>query len=245
MGHYEKHTVLVTGANRGLGEAFASALVERGAAKVYAAARDPRAIQQPGVVPVELDVTNRRQLATLADELPDVTMVINNAGIHRRASLFDDDVIDVVESVLRTNLLGMLAVTAAFTPTLIVSENSIVANVLSAGSWLAGPENMAYTTSKAAALSLTNNMRAELAPHRVQVTAVHAGFIDTDMMTSFHGPKLTPHVVADAALAAIAEGEQEVLVDEMSRRAKAASITPVPKFAPAEVAVQFGPLAPQ
>ncbi|WP_207670132.1 SDR family NAD(P)-dependent oxidoreductase [Glaciibacter flavus] len=227
---FEEMTVLVTGANRGLGSAFASALVERGAMKVYAAARDPEAIRTPGVTAVGLDVTDHTQLAGLAERLSDVTMVINNSGIHRRTSLFDDDAVDVVESVLRTNLLGTLAVSAAFTPVIIANGAGVIANMLSAGSWLAGPGNLAYAVSKAAALSLTNNMRAELGPKGVQVTAIHAGFIDTDMMAAFPGAKLSPRDVSNAALSAIAEGAQEVLVDEMSWRAKTASALPVPGF---------------
>lgn len=221
-------TVLVTGANRGLGAAFASALVRRGARKVYAAAREPGTVRTSGVTPVELDVTDRAQVADLAERLSDVTVVINNAGIHRRSSLFDADVVDVVEDVLRTNLLGTLAVTAAFTPVLLGNGGGVIANVLSAGSWLAGPGNIAYAVSKAAALSLTNNVRAELGPRRVQVTSIHAGFIDTDMTAAFPGPKLAPDEVVDIALTAIARGEQEVLIDEMSRNAKAASALPVP-----------------
>ncbi|MDN4599005.1 SDR family oxidoreductase [Leifsonia virtsii] len=228
---YEDMTVLVTGANRGLGAAFADALVGLGAKKVYGAARDPETVRAPGVTPVRLDVTDRRRIADLAQELSDVTMVINNAGIHQRASVFDDTVVDVVESVMRTNLVGTLAVSAAFAPRLIENGGGIIANMLSAGSWLAGPGNLAYAVSKAAALSLTNNLRAELSPRGVQVTAIHAGFIDTDMMASFPGPKLSPREVAEAALSAIAAGAQEVLIDEMSRRAKAASAQPVPAFA--------------
>lgn len=228
---YENMTVLVTGANRGLGAAFADALVGLGAKKVYAAARDPETVRATGVTPVRLDVTDRGQIAHLAVELSDVTMVVNNAGIHQRTSVFDDTVVDVVESVMRTNLLGTLAVSAAFAPGLIGNGGGIIANMLSAGSWLAGPGNIAYAVSKAAALSLTNNLRAELSPRGVQVTAIHAGFIDTDMMAGFPGPKLSPRDVAEAALSAITAGAQEVLVDEMSRRAKAASAEPVPPFA--------------
>lgn len=230
MQRYEDMTVLITGANRGLGSAFASALVDRGAKKVYGAARDPEAVQTPGVIPVRLDVTDRGQAAALAHQLPDVTMVINNAGVHRRTSLFDDDAVDTVESVLQTNLFGTLIMSAAFAPVLIANGNGVIANVLSAGSWLAGPGNMAYAVSKAAALSLTNNTRAELSPRGVQVAAIHAGFIDTDMMAAFPGPKLSPRVVADRALSAIADGAQEVLIDEMSRNAKAASAHAVPRF---------------
>lgn len=227
---YDDMTVLVTGANRGLGAAFADALVELGAKKVYAAARDPETVRATGVAPVRLDVTDRLQVAELATGLPDVTMVINNAGIHERASVFDDDVVDVVDSVLRTNLLGMLAVSAAFAPGLEANGGGVIANMLSAGSWLAGPGNLAYAVSKAAALSLTNNLRAELGPRGVQVTAIHAGFVDTDMMAAFPGPKLSARDVARAALAAIASGAQEVLIDDMSRKAKSASAAAVPRF---------------
>ncbi|GIT80848.1 short-chain dehydrogenase/reductase [Leifsonia sp. LS1] len=230
---YDGTTVLVTGANRGVGAAFADALVELGAKKVYAAARDPETVRSRGVTPVRLDVTDRDQAAALAERLSDVTMVINNAGIHRRASLFDEGVVDVVDSVLRTNLVGTLTVSAAFAPRLVENGGGIIANMLSAGSWLAGPGNLAYAVSKAAALSLTNNMRAELGPRGVQVTAIHAGFIDTDMMAAFPGRKLSPREVAAHALSAIASGAQEVLIDDMSRAAKAASAEPVPPFAAA------------
>ncbi|WP_022901465.1 SDR family NAD(P)-dependent oxidoreductase [Humibacter albus] len=228
---YSDMVVLVTGANRGLGSAFVSALAELGAKHVYASARHPEGPQSSRITPVPLDVTDRTQVAALAQSLPDVTMVINNAGIHRRASLFDADVVDIVDVVSRTNLLGTLAVSAAFAPVITANGGGVIANVLSAGSWLAGPGNLAYATSKAAALSLTNNMRAELNPRGVQVTAIHAGFIDTDMMATFPGPKLSPRAVADAALAAIAAGSQEVLVDGMSQKAKSASALAVARFA--------------
>ena len=225
--NYGEMAVLVTGANRGLGAAFVSALIDLGARKIYAAARNPGSSQIPRVTPVPLDVTDHDQITALAERLPDVTMVINNAGIHRRASLFDHDVVDVVDTVTRTNLLGTLAVCAAFAPVIIANGGGVIVNVLSAGSWLAGPGNLAYATSKAAALSLTNNMRTELNPRGVQVAAIHAGFIDTDMMAAFPGPKLSPRAVADAALAEIGQGAQEVLIDDMSQKAKSASALPV------------------
>ena len=230
MREYSEVVAFVTGANRGLGAAFAEALVELGAKKVYAGARDPGAVHIPGVTPVRLDVTDRTHVIDLAQRLPDVTMLINNAGIHQRTSLFDGDVVEVVDSVMRTNLLGTLAVSAALTPVLLANGDGVIANVLSAGSWLAGPGNAAYTVSKAAGLSLTNNMRAELGPRGIQVTAIHAGFIDTDMMARFTGPKLSPRTVADTALSEIAAGSQEVLVDEMSRKAKAAAALPIPPY---------------
>ncbi|MFC4244638.1 SDR family oxidoreductase [Gryllotalpicola reticulitermitis] len=230
MKDYRDMVVLVTGANRGLGRAFVDALVERGTGKIYAAARNPQEFGLPGVTSVRLDVTDRAQVAEVAHSASDVTMVINNAGVHLRSSVFDDDCVDVVDGVLNTNLLGSLAVSAAFAPLLIANGGGVIANMLSAGSWLAGPGNLAYAVSKAAALSLTNNLRAELGPRGVQVTAIHAGFIDTDMMAAFPGPKLDPRAVADEALTQIAAGSQEVLVDEMSQKAKAAAALPVPRF---------------
>lgn len=230
MHDFHEMTVLVTGANRGLGAAFARALVELGASRVYGAVRDLDSVRDPAVIPVRLDVTDRLQVLELAHRLSDVTMLVNNAGIFRRTALVEDDSVEAVDSVLRTNLFGPLAVSAAFAPVIIANGGGVIANVLSAGSWLAGHGNLAYSASKAAALSLTNTMRAELNPRGIQVTAIHAGFIDTDMMASFPGHKLAPRAVADAALSAIAAGEQEVLVDEMSRRAKAASALPVPPF---------------
>ncbi len=153
-------------------------------------------------------------------------MVINNAGVHDRASMFDTDAVDKTERVLSVNLLGALAVTQATAPVLVANGNAVIVNVLSAGSWLHGAGMLPYTVSKAAALSLTHATRAELNPHGVQVTAVHAGFIDTDMMSAFSGPKLAPLDVARTCVAAVRRGEQEVLVDDMSRKAKAAAGAP-------------------
>lgn len=230
MKTYSGRVALVTGANRGLGSAFVEALLELGAKTVYAAARNPEDVRIPGATPVRLDITDRDQVAEVARALSDVTLLINNAGIHRHSLLSDPDCVDVVDSVVQTNLIGTLAVSAAFAPVITGNGGGVIANMLSAGSWLAGPGNMAYAVSKAAALSLTNNLRAELNQQGVQVTAIHAGFIDTEMMASFPGPKLLPRAVADEALAAIAEGAQEVLIDEMSRKAKASASHPIEPF---------------
>ena len=185
----ENAVVLITGANRGLGLAFAKEALARGARKVYAAARNPASIMLEGVIPVKLDVNNPDDVARVARDYDDVTLLINNAGVHRQTNLLDDDSIEVVRSVLETNLLGMLSVSKSFAPTLIKNGGGVIANVLSAGCWLSGHGHLAYSMSKAAALSLTNDMRIALNPHGVQVTAIHAGFIDTDMMSGFPGKK--------------------------------------------------------
>ena len=136
------------------------------------------------------------------------------------------------DGVLDVNLFGVLAVSQATASVLVANGNAAFVNVLSAGSWLHGAGMLPYTVSKAAALSLTHTIRAELNPHGVQVTAVHAGFIDTDMMAAFNGPKLKPVDVARMCLAAVRRGEQEVLVDDMSRKAKAATVAPAAPFVP-------------
>src|SRR5690349_3321237 len=110
--------VLVTGANRGLGQEFASQALARGARKVYAAARDPGKITLPGVVPVRLDVNDPAQVAELAAACADVTLVINNAGIATDGSLLDEGSIDAMRRMMETNVYGMLRVSQAFAPVL-------------------------------------------------------------------------------------------------------------------------------
>lgn len=222
--------VLVTGANRGLGLAFTQVLLEMGAKKIYAAARNPDAIKTKGVIPVELDITNQINIENLSNTILDINMLINNSGIHQKTNLLDDNSIEVVRGVLEINLFGMLLMSKSFAPTLIKNGGGIIANVLSSGCWLSGHGNLAYSMSKAAALSLTNDMRLSLNPHGIQVTAIHAGFIDTDMMSNFSGKKLSPHSVAFDSLTAISQGLQEVLIDDMSKNAKMHSIDNIPCF---------------
>jgi len=231
---YRPTVALVTGGNRGLGLAFARALLDRGAT-VVVGARSPERVQIPGARVIALDVTDPDQVALLPELVPDVTMVVNNAGVHFSTDIDRPDCVDVMRDVFDVNVFGLAAVTAALHDRL-VANRGVIVNVLSAGSWLSGPGNIAYAGSKAAALSVTNSTRAVLGPRGVQVVAVHAGFIDTDMMASFPGAKLDPADVATRALDAVVVGRQEVLVDRMSAGAKAAAGDPVPDFEPVAAA---------
>jgi NAD(P)-dependent dehydrogenase (short-subunit alcohol dehydrogenase family) len=211
---------LVTGANRGLGLAFAKALLDRGARKVYAAARDPSSITLPGVVPVRLDVTQLGQARALARDLGDVTLLINNAGISQRAGLLDDDVLDAARAQLETNYLGPLALSSAFAPVLARNGGGAILNVLSVLSWVALPGTSTYSASKAAAWAMTNGLRGELAAQKTQVLALHVGYIDTDMARTVDAPKTSAEEVVSRALAALEAGKGEVLADEISRAVK-------------------------
>jgi len=213
--------ILVTGANRGLGLEFARQALALGASKVYAAARDPSKVTLPGVVPVKLDVTDVADVAALAVQCPDVTLLVNNAGIGRTGGFLDGNAATLLRDQLETNLFGILNTSNAFAPILARNGGGAILNVLSILSWVNAPVLAAYSVTKAAAWSLTNGLRNELAAQGTQVVGLHAGFIDTDMVRSFEAPKTTPQDVVGQAYAAIQAGELEVSVDEGSRQVKA------------------------
>lgn len=148
---------LVTGANRGLGAAFARALLAAGAAKVYAAARDPARVTLPGAVPVRLDVTKPDEIAALARELTDVNLLVNNAGIGGSGPVLDPASIDTMHRQFETNAVGPLRMAQAFAPTLAARGDSAIVNVISALSWVTLPGvTGSYSASKAAAWALSN-----------------------------------------------------------------------------------------
>jgi NAD(P)-dependent dehydrogenase (short-subunit alcohol dehydrogenase family) len=211
----------VTGANRGLGRQFAEQLVERGAAKVYAAARNPDSVDLPGAVPVAIDITKPDSIAEAAALASDTTLLINNAGIWTRTPLTNSD-FGQVRLEMETHYFGPLAVTRALAPTIAANGGGGVLNVLSVLSWLHLPDYGAYSAGKAAAWAMSNVLRQELAPSGIQVTALHVGYMDTDMAS--HVPaenKIDPAIVAAAALDGIEAGETEVLADELTRNIKA------------------------
>ncbi|MBL8276016.1 MAG: SDR family oxidoreductase [Pelomonas sp.] len=212
---------LVTGANRGLGAAFARVLLANGAAKVYAAARDPSSVKQAGVVPVQLDVTKPDQVAALARDLRDVTLVVNNAGVFEPGPLLAPQSADALMRQMEVNALGPLRVVQAFAPVLAANGGSAVINMLSVLSWLTlANVSGTYSASKAAAWALSNGLRQELKAQGTELLSVHAGFIDTDMASGVQMPKTSPDDVARIALEALQAGQSEVLVDDISRQVR-------------------------
>jgi len=216
----QNSVALVTGANRGLGLAFARELLARGARKVYAAAREPSSITLPGVVPVRLDVTRSEQIEALARDAPDVTLLINNAGIIRAGSLLEADALAAARAELETNYLGPLATSRAFAPILAHNGGGAIINVLSVLSWVALPTTATYSASKAAAWALTNGLRNELRPQGTQVLGLHVGYIDTDMVRAINAAKSTPEDVVQKTLDALEAGREEILADEVSNAVK-------------------------
>ena len=219
---------LVTGANRGLGLAFAKALLAAGAAKVYAGARDPSTVTLPGVVPIKLDVTNPQDVAAAAALASDVDLVINNAGITGGIPLLDaKDGGNNLRRVMETNLYGIHAMSVAFAPVLKKNGGGALVNMLSALSWISLETTSAYSVTKAAAWALTNSLRNELRGQGTQVLAIHAGYIDTDMVSHVDAPKSSPADIATRTLEALERGDSEVLADETSKQVKAGfSATP-------------------
>ena len=213
-------TVLVTGANRGIGKAFADALLERGAAKVYAAVRDVATVADRRLVPIQLDVTDPERVAAVARELDDVQVVVNNAGVLSIATPLSAS-LDVARAELETNYLGLVSVTQAFAPVLQRNGGGAFINVVSALSWVSMPLVATYSASKAAAWSFTNAARIELKLNGTQVVAVHPGPVDTEMTAAIDLPKITPATVAVLALDALEAGEPEAFVDDFGRTLKA------------------------
>ena len=205
--------VLVTGANRGIGAAFVEQLKQRGAAKIYAAARDVGAINADGVQPLELDITDVGQIEAAAAAAGDVQLLINNAGISTGTSLVTGDEA-TIRREMETNFYGPLRMTRAFAPILGANGGGAILNVVSALSWFTLPTAGAYAASKAAAWVLTDSARLELAAQGTHVVAVHMGLVDTDMAEGVDAPKIAPSDVASAALDAIESGAQEVLADD-------------------------------
>jgi NAD(P)-dependent dehydrogenase (short-subunit alcohol dehydrogenase family) len=210
----------VTGANRGLGLAFARALIAGGARKVYAAARDPASITLPGATPVRLDVTNVDEIAAAARACGDVDLLVNNAGISRRSGLLAPDGLDAVRAELATNFFGPLELSRAFAPILARNGGGAIVNVLSVLSWVSFPTSSTYSVSKAAAWALTNGLRNELRAQGTQVLALHVGFMDTDMVAGLDVPKSRPEDVADFTIRTLEAGGEEALADEVSRNVK-------------------------
>ena len=218
----EGSVALVTGANRGIGKAITTALLDRGAARVYAAVRDVATVPtgDPRLVPVQLDVTDPAQVRSVADTLGDVEIVVNNAGIGRPATPLTATIANA-RAEMEVNYLPLLTTTQAFAPTLAANGGGAFVNVLSVASWIGEPTLATYSASKSAAWSFTNSARVELKGQGTQVVGVHVGFVDTDLTAGLDIDKVPPTVVANAALDALEAGAAEAVVDEFSRAVKA------------------------
>jgi NAD(P)-dependent dehydrogenase (short-subunit alcohol dehydrogenase family) len=212
---------LVTGANRGLGQAYVRELVSRGAAKVYGAARDPAAVTEPGVTLIALDITDAERVARVATECPDVSLLVNNAGVLRYSTFINAPNLDAARLEMETNYFGTLSMCRAFAPVLAANGGGAIVNMLSVTSFYTNPFDASYGASKAAAWSLTNGVRLELHHQGTLVVAVHASFIDTDMAAPADVPKDSPESVAQQVLDAVQADQVEVLADERSRTVKA------------------------
>ena len=214
-------TALVTGANRGLGQVYARELVSRGAAKVYGAARNPAAVTEPGVTPVALDITDPGRVAQVAGECADVSVLVNNAGVLKYSTFIGAPDLAAARAEMEVNYFGTLSMCRAFAPVVAANGGGAIVNMLSVTSFYTNPLDASYGASKAAAWSLTNGIRVELAHNGTLVIGVHAGFIDTDMAALTDAPKVSPESVAQQVFDAVEAGQIEVLADERSRFVKA------------------------
>ncbi|MEZ0073268.1 SDR family oxidoreductase [Planotetraspora sp. GP83] len=215
----EGAVALVTGGNRGIGRAFVEELLAQGAAKVYAAARDPRDVEIG--TPVRLDVTDPGQVAEAASACPDVNLLINNAGYHANQRLVLTDDHQAARDEMEVNFFGVLNMTRAFAPVLGANGGGAIANVLSVAGMVPAPFMGGYSPSKAAALWLSTISRAELEPQGTQVTALIVGSVDTRMAAHVDGAKENPRDIARAGLKAVERGENVADTDWMAVDARA------------------------
>ena len=228
----ENSVVLVTGANRGIGLAFAHALLARGARKVYAAARNPASVILPSIEALQLDVTKPDEIAAAANQASDVTLVINNAGIAQPGGFLARDSETVTRRIFETNFFGMLNMSKAFAPVLKANGGGALLNVLSVASWVNGGELAAYSASKSAAWSLTNALRHELAGQKTQVLGLHMAYVDTDLTRGLDVQKSSAEEIVRRALDGLEAGADEVLADTLTQQVRQGLVAPRPVYLP-------------
>jgi NAD(P)-dependent dehydrogenase (short-subunit alcohol dehydrogenase family) len=205
-------TILVTGANRGIGRALVEEALALGAKRVYASARQPMSHPDRRVLPLVFDLTDTAQIRAAAGTVESLDVLVNNAGLALYDDLGDPS---AIQQHLAVNLFGPLAVTQAFLPLLTRSRGAIV-NVLSTAALAAIPIIPAYSISKAAAFSMSQSLRALLAAQGVRVHAVMTGPTDTDMSRGLEIPKASPESVARAIFDGVQRGAEEIFPDPMS-----------------------------
>jgi NAD(P)-dependent dehydrogenase (short-subunit alcohol dehydrogenase family) len=213
---------LVSGANRGIGRSFVEALLARGAAKIYAGARQPERLAdlvvrgKGAVVPIKLDITQSADIAAAAGRCRDVTLLVNNAGINLQAGLIAAADLASARAEMETNYFGPLSMCRAFAPILAGNGGGAIVNMLSILARVNLPMYGSLSASKAAALSLTQGVRGELAKQGTLVVAVMPGAVDTEMERNFPPPKLPPADAAQAALDGVEHGLEEVYPGDMA-----------------------------
>ena len=222
MGNHTSITgavALVTGANRGIGAAFVQGLLDGGARRVYAAARDPQTLaalaqHDPRVVPLALDITDDASVRAAAQRLTDVDLVVNNAGVAHGARLIAAADLSAAQREMEVNYFGLLRMCRAFAPVLAANGGGTLINVLSILSRVSSPASGSYSASKAAAFSLTQAVRAELQAQGTRVIGVLPGYVETDMTERINAPKIQPADVVRAALEALQTDAEEVYPGE-------------------------------
>ncbi|AIA01548.1 SDR family oxidoreductase [Streptomyces noursei] len=220
-------TALVTGANRGIGYAFARALIARGSVRVYAGVRDPASVGDKDLTPLRLDVTVREEIAAAAAAADDVTIVINNAGVGGFDTQLWTGSFDGAREAMEVNYFGTWAVSRAFAPVLARNGGGALINMLSAASWASRSDYPGYAASKAAQWSLTGALREGLREQGTLVIGVHAGFVETDLSSFTGAPKIGADDVAEQTMEALANDRVEVLADERTRQVKHALSQPL------------------
>lgn len=222
----EGATAIVTGANRGIGRAFVERLLARGAARVYAGSRTPEAqaalaaLDPARVIPLTLDVTDPAAVAAAAGRAGDVTLLVNNAGVMGLGGFLSAPSPDGARAEMETNYFGALAMIRAFASLLARNGGGAIVNMLSIAAHVNIPTVASYSASKAAAWSMTQAVRAELAAQGTHVVAVFPGPVDTDMAVSLPGEKIAPADVVDRVLDAVRDGTEDVFPDAYAQKLK-------------------------
>ena len=205
-------TVLVTGANRGIGRALVEEALSRGAERVYAGTRRPLSHPDGRVTPLSLDITDAGQIQAAVERVGSLDILVNNAGVSLYDGLSDRA---ALEAQLSVNLFGTWGVTQGFLPLLTRSRGAIV-NVLSVAAFAPIPIIPAYSISKAATFSLSQSLRALLAGQGVRVHAVLTGPVDTEMSRGLDAPKASAESVAQGILDGVEKGDEDIFPDPMS-----------------------------
>lgn len=215
---------LVTGANRGIGRGFVEALLERGARKVYATARDPGSLREvvaldpARVLPLELDVTDATEVAAAAAAASDLTLLINNGGIAAMSGFLGPATLDGARGEMEVNFWGQLATIRACAPVLAHNGGGAIIQVLSIGAMTCFPAVGSYCASKFAANAMCKGLRVELAPQSTHLMSVFSGAIESDMSAKTPGPKISALTHGHNCLAALEDGQEELYPDFKSQR---------------------------